>query len=473
MKLIPIFYIFLLTFSYRSFSQSTSKVINDVPTTVNTNNAPTTVNTNEPTTVNTNVPTAISTNGPASANNVNTNNTSQTSSTVNNVADGLLRVKLSFRQINTALCYALALNKYTAILVKLGLETVDNVVSTVDNTVGAVGSTVNSLGSTLGLSKRASNQYLGAIDYGNDVEWISQISMGTPPQSFLVVLDTASSDLWIPCIDCSDCSNKRLFDYTKSSTIQYDNSDFSITYADGSSSNVGNMKIPSQQFAIIYDMSPAFQNDVIDGVMGCGYDSLSVYQGTQTPFTNMYNQGLIPHKIFSVQLRPARNQSNYGGIFVFGGIDKNLYTGSITYAPVTYKYFWQIGIDDIEYNGRVIATYSRQKQQCIIDTATALMIVGSNEAKTLHSNMRGKYDSSSQTWQVPCNLNSNNRVSIKVNDQDIVREPISSGSSWCYSGIAATNGSVWILGGTFLKSYYAIFDQEKNQVGFATPVYSY
>ncbi|CAG8772259.1 14990_t:CDS:2, partial [Gigaspora rosea] len=191
------------------------------------------------------------------------------------------------------------------------------------------------------------------------------------------------------------------------------------------------------------------------------YDSLSVYQGTKTPFTNMYNQRLIPRKIFSVQLRAARNQSNYGGIFVFGGIDKNLYTGSITYTPVTYKYFWQIGIDDIEYNGKAIATYSKQKQQCIIDTATALMIVGSSVAQTLHSNMRGKYDSSSQTWQVPCNLNSNNRVSIKVNGvslpinyQDIVREPISSGSSWCYSGIAATNGSIWILGGTFLKNYY-------------------
>ncbi|CAG8805691.1 12035_t:CDS:2, partial [Gigaspora rosea] len=197
--------------------QSTSKATNDVSKTVNTNDVPSTVNTNAPTTVNTKAPAAVSTNGPAT--------------------DELLRVELTYRQIDTRLCYALAMVKYTARLLQLGI---DNVVGTVGNTVGTVGNTVgntvSSLGKTLGLSKRASNQYLGAINYANDVEWISQISMGTPPQSFLVVLDTASSDLWIPCIDCSDCSNKRLFDYTESSTIQYDNSDFSITYADGSRS---------------------------------------------------------------------------------------------------------------------------------------------------------------------------------------------------------------------------------------------
>ncbi|CAG8666826.1 16074_t:CDS:2, partial [Dentiscutata heterogama] len=186
--------------------------------------------------------------------------------------------------------------------------------------------------------------------------------------------------------------------------------------------------------------------------MGFGYDSLSVYPDTQTPFTNMYNQGLIPQQIFSVQLRPARNKTNYGGIFVFGGIDSNLYTGSITYTPVTYKYFWQIGIDAVEYNGKAVTSSLKgRKQQCIVDTATALLILGTNVAKTLHTSMNGKYDSSSQRWQVPCNLNSSTKVSIRINGvslpinyQDLVREKISPGNSWCYSGIASTNSSVSI-----------------------------
>ncbi|CAG8790863.1 16777_t:CDS:2, partial [Dentiscutata erythropus] len=321
--------------------------------------------------------------------------------------------------------------------------------------------------------------------------WICQIGMGTPAQQFLVSFDTGSADLWVPCKDCDDCTNKRLFDYTKSSTMDYVNGDFSICYVDGSccygyeeqdTCQVGNMNIYNQQFAVIEDMSSQFVNDPIDGVMGLGYDSLSVYQGgAQTTFTNMYNQGLIPSKIFSVQLRPARSQTSYGGIFVFGGIDPKLYSGSITYAPVTTQNFYQIGIDDIECNGKVVASYSSsKKQQAIVDTGTALLIVTQSVAKSVHQLIGGKYDSSSQTWQVPCSLSSSTKLSLKIsgvslaiNYQELVREQVSTGSSWCYSGIASTTGTMWILGGTFLKDYYVIFDQKSNRVGFATPVYAY
>ncbi|RIB06184.1 aspartic peptidase domain-containing protein [Gigaspora rosea] len=344
----------------------------------------------------------------------------------------LYHVELTYRSVNTKKCYASA-------LIKHGLRY-----------------------KSIHLSKRASIQELGAVNYANDVEWICQISLGTPPQSFLVAIDTASADLWVPSVYCYNCNNKRLYDDSQSSTIQYDDSDFSITYADGSSSigwieldtlQVGYIPITSQQFAIIYDISSAFQNDVIDGIMGLGYDSLS--------------------------LRPARNNTKYGGIFVFGGIDTSLYKGSIIYAPVTVQNFWQIGIDAVLYNGKAVTTSSKkQKQQAIVDTATALLILGTSVVKQLHTNMKGKLDSTSQTWQVPCNLGSNVKVSIQINGislainyRDIVREKVSSTSTWCYSGIAATDSTTWILGGVFMKNYYVIFDREKNQVGFATPVY--
>ncbi|KAF0434569.1 peptidase A1 [Gigaspora margarita] len=426
MKLIYNFYIFLflLTFSYLSFADVDENSLKEIPELKNnyTNNVPTT---------------------DKRATNSN-----------------LFHVELTHRSIDTKRCYASALIKHAL-----------------------------RFRSNKGLSKRVSKpQALGAVNYANDVEWICQISLGTPQQSFLVALDTASSDLWVPCIDCYNCNNKRLFNYSKSSTIQYNDDDFSITYADGSGSNgwieqdtlqVGYMTIKSQIFAIIYDISSAFQSDVIDGVLGLGYDSLSVYPGTQTPFTNMIKQGLIPQQIFSVQLRPARNKTAYGGIFVFGGIDTSLYKGSITYTPVTLKSFWQIGLDAVEYNGKAITTTSKSKQQAIVDTATALLILGTNVVTTLHTNIKGKYDTASKTWQVPCNLNSNVKVSIRINGVsfainylDLVREKVSSTSSWCYSGIASTDDSTWILGGVFMKNYYVIFDRAKNQVGFATPVYN-
>ncbi|RIB25592.1 aspartic peptidase domain-containing protein [Gigaspora rosea] len=109
--------------------------------------------------------------------------------------------------------------------------------------------------------------------------------------------------------------------------------------------------------------------------------------------------------------------------------DTNLYKGSITYAPVNLKSFWQIGIDTVKYNGKAITTSSKNKQQAIVDTATALLILGTNVVTTLNTNMKGKCDTASKPWQVPCNLNSNekvsitiNRVSLAINYLDLMRE---------------------------------------------------
>lgn len=42
----------------------------------------------------------------------------------------------------------------------------------------------------------------------------------------------------------------------------------------------------------------------------------------------------------------CRQEGSQGGELIFGGVDPNLYTGQITWTPVTQAGYWQIGIEE-------------------------------------------------------------------------------------------------------------------------------
>ncbi|MQL20644.1 hypothetical protein EI008_27125, partial [Escherichia coli] len=60
------------------------------------------------------------------------------------------------------------------------------------------------------------------------------ITIGTPPQPFLVVLDTGSSNLWVPGPSCDgSCKGKREYQSTKSSTFKANGKPCQIQYGTG------------------------------------------------------------------------------------------------------------------------------------------------------------------------------------------------------------------------------------------------
>ncbi|GCB75924.1 hypothetical protein scyTo_0020417, partial [Scyliorhinus torazame] len=146
-----------------------------------------------------------------------------------------------------------------------------------------------------------------------DTFYYGSITVGTPPQSFTVLLDTGSSNLWVPSVYCysTSCDNHAKFDPTQSSTFSSNGKTFSMSYGAGSLSgyfgydtvNVAGISISHQELGLSkLEPGSYFGYAPFDGVLGLAYPSLA--RGGATPvFDNMISDNLVEQPLFSVYLK--------------------------------------------------------------------------------------------------------------------------------------------------------------------------
>lgn len=121
-------------------------------------------------------------------------------------------------------------------------------------------------------------------------------------------------------------------------------------------------------------------------------------------------------------------------------------------------------------------TLSYKGADTIVDTGTTLVILPLNLTKAIYDEIPGSNYTAARGWTIPCDLaNSTEPISFTLNGIEfpitvgnIVREPI--GGGICNAGIAGTTSAFTILGDTFLKSFYSVFDYGVDttaKIGFA------
>ncbi|NXW17115.1 PEPC protein, partial [Circaetus pectoralis] len=139
--------------------------------------------------------------------------------------------------------------------------------------------------------------------------YFGEISMGTPPQSFLVLFDTGSSNLWVPSVYCQTpaCSNHAKFNPSESSTFISNGQSYTLSYGSGSLTVVlgydtltlQSIAVTNQEFGLSENepTEPFYYAD-FDGIMGMAYPSLAV-GGTPTALQGMLQQNQLTQPVFS------------------------------------------------------------------------------------------------------------------------------------------------------------------------------
>ncbi|XP_066110118.1 pepsin F-like [Saccopteryx bilineata] len=314
-----------------------------------------------------------------------------------------------------------------------------------------------------------------------DLYYVGSIRIGTPPQEFQVIFDTGSADLWVPSIYCSSpaCLKHSTFDPRRSSTFQKTNQPIELHYGSGSMTGVlgydtvqiGELVDTAQAFGLSRtESSKSLEYGAFDGILGLSYPNIAL-RGTLPVFDNMWKQGLISQNLFAFYL--SSNEKK-GSVVMFGGVDHSYYKGDLKWVPVTKQGYWQISVDSISVNGKVIACDGGC--QAIVDTGTSLLIGPRysvfNILKTINA-----WTTKTGEHMVNCNaMNTLPDIVITING---IRYPVPASAyirqsdvNICYSNFEDTLGNIdlWILGDVFLRLYFTVFDRANNRVGLAPAV---
>lgn len=215
----------------------------------------------------------------------------------------------------------------------------------------------------------------------------TEIAVGTPPQPFKVVLDTGSSNLWVPSTHCNDiaCLIHATYDSSKSSTYRANGSDFQLVrrsatlggFVSQDVLKIGDIEVQNQDFGeVTNELGLAYAHSKFDGVMGLGFDTISVNNITP-PLYNMINLDLLDEPLVSFYLSRDEGVNSEA---TFGGVNGDRYSGLITKIPVRRQPYWEVKVDAIALGKDVLQLTN---VGAILDTATSLIVLPSDMADIL------------------------------------------------------------------------------------------
>ncbi|XP_003792290.1 renin [Otolemur garnettii] len=319
-----------------------------------------------------------------------------------------------------------------------------------------------------------------------DTQYYGEIGIGTPPQTFKVIFDTGSANLWVPSTKCSPlytaCEIHSLYDSSDSSSYMENGTEFTIQYGTGKVKGflsqdvvtVGGLTV-TQGFGEVTELPlMPFMLAKFDGVLGMGFPAQAV--GGITPvFDNILSQRVLKEDVFSVYY--SRNSHLLGGEIVLGGSDPQYYQGNFHYVSISKTGSWQIKMKGVSVRSTTLLC--EDGCMAVVDTG-ASYISGPTSSLRLLMKALGAQELSMNEYVVNCNqvpalpdisFHLGGRAYTLTSVDYVLQDPYSSNDlcTLAFHGldVSPPTGPLWVLGASFMRKFYTEFDRHNNRIGFA------
>lgn len=346
---------------------------------------------------------------------------------------------------------------------------------------------------------RAKSQMVHALQY------YGEVTVGTPPQKFVVIFDTGSGHLMIPSVKCDSpaCAKHKRFRANASSTA------VAIGWADDPLTPVKDDDA-RDTMVVNFAMGDAvgqYSRDVVclgspnafcatadfvetteesddpflpaewDGILGLGQ---SVSDAAEFNIFGVLASNSTPHMhqpIFAVYL--GHNIEDASEI-TFGGVREERMASSLTWVPVSVEGYWQFQFEDILVDGKSLGLckkYGERKCQGVVDTGSSLFMGPSQDLVPLLAALKFPKDTSqncsqSEVFPKLSFTIANKTFEMQPDDyMDRSTDGHANGMQTCWAHMMPVGdtgrGPIFVMGMPFLRAFYTAFDVKQKKIGFA------
>ena len=326
------------------------------------------------------------------------------------------------------------------------------------------------------------NQSIGIMDS----DYYINISIGTPAQSFRVILRTYTTGLWVPSISCPDsynmCKDHRKYNSTASST--YSSERATYMYAD----MIGKLSYDAVSFCGQTVKKQAFAESIrygynsssipYDGFLGLGPNQEIFFGNDTSILYNMKEQNIIKDIIFGLYFIRNLTNSDKAGELIIGGRDTSLYEGNLTYINSTSKLKWEFVFNDILLQNSSMPALCKDGCTAVPDTGMHFISANYEFLDILHQELGAIAYMDDYTYLFNCSTLydlqtvyfSLQGTKFSLKWENYVQRVESKGEVVCLSafhGLDNVVGNTWYLGDAFFTGIYVEFDVDKMRMGFA------